>query len=89
MARFLPALPRPVLPAERYHVAPRIGPTRAEKAMLAESCDGTFRPPDAATHAKIEEAFALFVPFWRVRVTASASGCIRGGGRASRASCTR
>lgn len=69
--RFLPALPRPVLPHERYHVEPRLGPTRAEKAMLAEICDGTFRPPDAATHANIEEAHALFVPFWRVDIQRS------------------
>jgi hypothetical protein len=69
--RFLPALPRPVLPDERYHVAPRIGPTRAEASMLAEICDGTFRPPDAATAAKIEEAYALFVPFWRVDIQRS------------------
>lgn len=61
--RFLPKLPNPVLPAERYHVAPRLGPTRAEKEMRAEICDGTFRPPDAAEHATIEEAYALFVPF--------------------------
>lgn len=64
--RFLPPLPRAVLPEEVYHVAPRIGPTRAEQLILAEICDGTFRPPDAAEKATIEEAYALFVPFWRI-----------------------
>jgi hypothetical protein len=63
---FAPRLPRPVLPAERYHVPPRIGATRAEQKIHAEITDGTFRPPDADTMATIEEAYALFVPFWRV-----------------------
>jgi hypothetical protein len=65
-SRFLPSIPRPVLPEEAYHVAPRIGPTRAEQLILAEIRDGTFRPPDAAENASIEEAYALFVPFWRI-----------------------
>lgn len=64
--RFLPLLPRAVLPEEVYHVAPRIGAARAEQLILAEICDGTFRPPDAAQNATIEEAYALFVPFWRI-----------------------
>ena len=69
MARgFAPALPRPVLPDERYHVVPRVGATRAEQKIHAEICDGTFRPPDAATEATLEEAYALFVPFWRVDI---------------------
>jgi hypothetical protein len=67
-ARFLPPIPRPVLAEEAYHVAPRIGPTRAEELILAEIRDGTFRPPDAAESATIEEAYALFVPFWRIDV---------------------
>src|SRR5689334_19004735 len=67
-ARFLPPIPRPVLPEEAYHVAPRIGPTRAEQLILAEIRDGTFRPPDAAENATIEEAYALFVPFWRIDI---------------------
>lgn len=65
-SRFLPPIPRPVLPEEVYHVTPRVGPTRAEQLILAEICDGTFRPPDAAEKATIEEAYALFVPFWRI-----------------------
>jgi hypothetical protein len=64
--KFLPSLARPIVPEERYHVAPQLGPTRAEKAILAEICEGTFRPPDAAENARIEEAYALFVPFWRI-----------------------
>ena len=35
---------------------------------MEELTDGTFRPPDAAENARIEEAFALFVPFWRVDI---------------------
>jgi hypothetical protein len=64
--RFLPPVARPVVPEEAYHVAPRIGATRAEQLILAEICDGTFRPPDAKDNATIEEAYALFVPFWRI-----------------------
>jgi hypothetical protein len=72
MARgFLPTLGRPVLPRERYHVVPRIGATRAEKKITEEICDGTFRPHDASTAATIEEAYALFVPFWRVDIQRS------------------
>jgi hypothetical protein len=67
-ARFAPSLTRPVLPDERYRVGPRIGPTRAEKRIQEEICDGTFRPPDAAKLATIEEAYALYVPFWRVDI---------------------
>lgn len=66
--RFLPALSDPVVPRETYHAVPSIGPTRAEAIMTEEICDGTFRPPDARTHAKIEEAYALYVPFWRVDI---------------------
>src|SRR5262245_33779360 len=64
--RFLPSLPRPVVPDEIFHVVPRVGPRRAEEMIEREICDGTFRPPDAAEKAKIEEAYALFVPFWRI-----------------------
>lgn len=71
MARgFAPQLPRPVLPEERYHVVPRVGPTRAEQKIRAEISEGTFRPPDA-DKATIEEAYALFVPFWRVDIQRS------------------
>ncbi len=66
--QFLPRLPRPVLPSERYFVEPRLGPTKAEQKIMEEICDGTFRPPDAKTEAKIEEAYALFVPFWRIDI---------------------
>jgi hypothetical protein len=65
---FLPPLRNAVLPAERYHVAAELGPTRAEARILAEITDGTFRPGDAIDKAKIEEAFALYVPFWRVDI---------------------
>src|SRR5690348_15618435 len=70
-SRFLPSMPRPVLPEERYHVEPRLGPTRAERRIQEEICEGTFRPPDAALEATIEEAYALFVPFWRVDIQRS------------------
>ena len=73
-ARFLPALSRAVLPEERYHVPSQIGPTRAEQTMLAEICDGTFRPPDAKDNARIEEAYALYVPFWRVDIQRADTG---------------
>lgn len=63
---FLPRLARPELPDERYHVVPKVGPTRAEKRIVEEMTDGTFRAPDAKDNARIEEAYALFVPFWRV-----------------------
>jgi len=65
---FLPSLPRPVLPPEQYHAVPRVGATRAEQTILNEICDGTFRPHDAKEKASIEEAYALFVPFWRVDI---------------------
>ena len=64
--RFLPALLSSVAPDETYHVPARLGPTRAESEILAQICDGTFRPPDAKENASIEEAYALYVPFWRV-----------------------
>jgi hypothetical protein len=64
--RFLPPLSDGVVPDERYHIVPRIGPTKAEALITAEMRDGTFRPPDAEENAHIEEAFALFVPFWRI-----------------------
>lgn len=70
-ARFLPPLPAPVLPEERYHVQPRLGPTRAEQKIREEICDGTFRPHDAAEASTIEEAYALFVPFWRIDIQRS------------------
>ncbi len=73
MARFLSSLPRPVLPAERYHVAPRIGATKAEARIKEEMCDGTFRPHDAAEQSTLEEAYALYVPFWRVDIQRSDS----------------
>jgi hypothetical protein len=63
---FLPALRAPIVPQERYHVTPTIGPSRAEGLILSEMTDGTFRPADAKTKAHIEEAYALFVPFWRI-----------------------
>ncbi len=66
--RFLPPLSSYVLPDERYHVVPRFGPTKAEARITEEFTDGTFRPPDAAKNARIEEAYALFVPFWRVDI---------------------
>lgn len=69
--RFLAPLPSPVVPYERYHVVPRIGPTRAEQIIRQDIEDGTFRPPDAATEATIEEAYALFVPFWRIDIQRS------------------
>ena len=47
---------------------PRIGRDRAEPRILAEICDGPFRPPDARIAATIEPAQALFVPFWRVDI---------------------
>jgi hypothetical protein len=65
---FLPALRSPILPSERYHVVPQLGPTKAEAKIKEEITDGTFRPGDAVDNAKIEEAFALFVPFWRVDI---------------------
>jgi hypothetical protein len=65
---FLPQLSRPVLPAERYHVPSQIKPSRAEAIINNVITDGTFRPPDAADKARIEEAFALYVPFWRVDI---------------------
>jgi hypothetical protein len=83
-ARFLPSLSTSVLPAERYHVTPRLGPSKAEARILEEMCDGTFRPPDAQKNAHIEEAHALFVPFWRVDIqrsdTAIRLGRLRVGG---------
>lgn len=63
---FLPRVADPVLPRELYYVPPVLGATRAEQTILADIQDGTFRPPDAAEKATIEEAYALFVPFWRV-----------------------
>jgi hypothetical protein len=66
--RFLPPIAEPVLPAERYHVVPKLGPTRAEARIKEEICEGTFRPHDAAEASTIEEAYALFVPFWRVDI---------------------
>jgi hypothetical protein len=68
---FAPSLPRPVLPEERYHVAPRTGAARAEQRIREEISTGTFRPPDADTAATLEEAYALFVPFWRVDIQRS------------------
>lgn len=65
---FLPSLPNPVLPRELYYAAPVLGATRAEQTILADIQDGTFRPPDAREKAHIEEAYALFVPFWRVDI---------------------
>lgn len=82
--RFLPSLPNPVVPLERYFVEPRLGPTRAEKEMKKEICDGTFRPPDAAEAASIEEAYALFVPFWRVDIQRSDQSIRFGGVRVGR-----
>jgi hypothetical protein len=64
--KFLPSLSRPTIPEEIYWVPPQLGATKAEQTILAEICDGTFRPPDAAENARIEEAYALFVPFWRI-----------------------
>jgi hypothetical protein len=67
MARgFLPTLPRAVVPEERYFVPWRVGPSRAEARIHEEMCDGTFRPPDAAERAVVDEVFAIYVPFWRV-----------------------
>jgi len=66
MARFAPSLSSPVLPHELYFAPQAIGASRAEQLILAEIQDGTFRPPDAKDKARIEEAFALFVPFWRI-----------------------
>ncbi len=68
---FLPTLPNSTAPAERYHVAPTIGPKRAEAMIMDIICDGTFRPPDARDNAHIEEAFALYVPFWRIDISRS------------------
>lgn len=68
MSSFLPGVPRPVLPPERYHVPSRLGATRAEQTILADITEGTFRPHDAKDLASIEEAYALFVPFWRVDI---------------------
>lgn len=65
---FLPGVPRPVLPPERYHVPSRLGATRAEQTILADITEGTFRPHDAKDLASIEEAYALYVPFWRVDI---------------------
>jgi len=63
-----PPPPPPVLPGERHLVVPRIARDRAEARILAEICDGPFRPPDARVAATIEPAQALFVPFWRVDI---------------------
>ena len=68
---FLPPLSNSIAATERYHVAPSVGPRRAEAMMDDIIRDGTFRPPDAKTNAKIEEAFALYVPFWRVDIERS------------------
>lgn len=65
---FLPSLPGAVLPHERYWVPPTIGASVAEMKIKADIEDGTFRPPDAAEKARIEEAYALFVPFWRIDI---------------------
>ena len=64
--RFLPALRSAVNPDELYHVPSRLRPTRAENEILAQICDGTFRPPDAKEKSSIEEAYAVYVPFWRI-----------------------
>jgi len=71
---FLPSLPRPVVPAERYHVRSEIKPSRAEALIMNVITDGTFRPPDAADKARIEEAYALYVPFWRVYIQRADTG---------------
>jgi hypothetical protein len=73
-SRFLPALDRPVRPKERYHVVPRIGPSRAEEKILSAIREGLFRPGDAAEAATIEEAYALYVPFWRIDLSRSDTG---------------
>jgi hypothetical protein len=58
----------PVLPGERYLVVPRIGQDLAEPRLVAEICEGPFRPPDAREAASIEALYSLFVPFWRVDI---------------------
>jgi hypothetical protein len=64
--RFAHALASPVLPEERYFIAPLKERAHAEQRILAAMHDGAFRPPDAARAAKLEQLFALFVPFWRI-----------------------
>lgn len=73
MPRFLPSLPAAVLPNEHYFVAPRVGASKAEARIKEEMCDGAFRPPDAAEASTLEEAYALFVPFWRIEIQRSDS----------------
>src|SRR5689334_3812798 len=62
---FLPRV-RGSLPDEIFWAKPTIGATLAEQRTIDEITDGTFRPPDAKDKASIEEAYALYVPFWRI-----------------------
>src|SRR5947207_1603936 len=48
---FLPSLPRPVLPPERYHAVPRIGATRAEQTILNEILDADVDEKQAKANA--------------------------------------
>lgn len=63
---FLPRVRSTSVPDELYWAKPNVGATRAEQRIIDEITDGTFRPPDAKDKASIEEAYALFVPFWRI-----------------------
>jgi len=56
------------VPAERYHLLPRIERPAAEARVRAAISEGAFRPTDAGA-ARVDELVALVVPFWRLDVT--------------------